>query len=131
MPINSTEVSYGFGQMGSGAIRSADPIYAPTGKVIVAITMLENVKFHNAGLVQDEEYYKLTTAASTEDGVSFFGTGTQTLANGENSTGDTVESEAITNAVEFPKGLTIYGRWTMLRLSTVYTHGVIIYYAPK
>ena len=131
MPINSTEVSYGFGQMGSGHIKDATPVYAPTGKIIVAITMLENIKFHSSGLTQDTDYFKLTSAASSEDGVSFFGTSAQTLANGEDDDGDSITSVVIANTVEFPKGLTIYGRWTMLRLSTSYTHGVIIYYAPR
>ena len=41
MGINSTEVSYGFGQMGSIFNDSANPMKAPTGKVFVAIHFLE------------------------------------------------------------------------------------------
>ena len=46
MGLNSTEVSYGFGQMGSGHLKTATDFYAPTGKIIVAIQMLEDIKFH-------------------------------------------------------------------------------------
>jgi len=132
MGLNSTEVSYGFGQMGSGHLKTATDFFAPTGKIIVAIQMLENIKFHATnGLVADDSFHKATTDASLEDGVAFIGTQTQVLANGEDDDGNALTSAAITNTVEFPKGLTIYGRWTRCKLSTTYTHGVIIYFASK
>ena len=40
MGINSTEVSYGFGQMGSVFTNLAKPVYPPKGHVIVAIQFL-------------------------------------------------------------------------------------------
>jgi hypothetical protein len=40
MGINSTEVSYGFGQFGSAFSNLAKPIYPPKGMVICAITFL-------------------------------------------------------------------------------------------
>ena len=127
MGINSTEVAYQFGQHGSGHLKTATDMYAPTGKVIVAITMLENVKFHATnGLANDTSFYKATSSAATEDGVSFFGTPAHTLADG-----DAVTSVVVANTVEFPKGVTIYGRWTRCKLSTTYTHGIIVYYGPK
>jgi hypothetical protein len=132
MGINSQEVAYGFGQHGSGHIKSATDLYAPTGKVIVAITMLENIKFEATnGLVADTSFVNVTTDAALEDGVAFFGTGSQVLPNGEDDDGDTVTSVAIANTVEFPKGVTIYGRWTRVALSTGYTHGIIVYYGPE
>ena len=45
MGQNSTEVAYGFGQMGSAFTDTGDPIYAPYGKVIVAIQMLGDTSF--------------------------------------------------------------------------------------
>ena len=132
MGLNSTEVAYQFGQHGSGHMKSATDLYAPTGKVIVAITMLENIKFEATnGLVADTTYVDVTTAAASEDGVAYFGTGTQVLPNGEDVDGDTVASVVVANTVEFPKGVTIYGRWTSVALSTGYTHGIIVYYGPK
>jgi hypothetical protein len=113
-------------------MKSGTDLYAPTGKVIVAITMLENIKFAStSGLVADDTYVDVTTAAASEDGVAYFGTGTQVLPNGENAAGDGVTSVAVVNTVEFPKGVTIYGRWTRVALSTGYTHGIIVYYGPK
>ena len=125
MAINSQEVAYAFGQHGSGHLKNTDVLYAPAGKAIVAITMLENVKFDAAGLKTVTDFHNTGT-----DGVSFFGTTTQTLANGTNAAGDTVESVVVANTVEFPKGLTIYGRWVGVKLSTSYTHGIIVYYGP-
>tara|TARA_R100000315_G_C5168552_1_gene97235 strand:+ start:43 stop:438 length:396 start_codon:yes stop_codon:yes gene_type:complete len=130
MGLNSTEVAYGFGQHGSGALRDTAALYAPTGKVIIAITMLEEITFHASGLVQDDSFHKATTSAATEDGVAFFGTTANVLANGEDDDGDAVTSDAIAATVKFPKGLTIYGRWTSVRLSGAHTHGIIVYFGP-
>tara|TARA_B100000965_G_C19029160_1_gene514525 strand:+ start:58 stop:447 length:390 start_codon:yes stop_codon:yes gene_type:complete len=129
--MNSTEVAYGMCQHGSGSVRTTAPFFPPVGKTIIAITFLENIKFHNSGLVADSSFHKPTADTTLEDGVAFFGTSTQVLANGGDIDHDAVISEAITDAVEFPKGLTIYGRWSSLRLSTSYTHGIIVYYGPK
>ena len=40
MGQNSTEVAYGFGQMGSAFTDTGDPIYAPYGKVIATKTFV-------------------------------------------------------------------------------------------
>ena len=55
MGINSTEVAYQFGQLGSVyTTASSDPIRPPVGKVFVAVTMLDNTVFDDAqGLVAD------------------------------------------------------------------------------
>ena len=42
MGINSTEVSYGFGQFGSLFTNLAKPVYPPKGMVIVAIQFLDD-----------------------------------------------------------------------------------------
>ena len=126
MGINSTGTSYNFGQLGSGHIKATNvELFAPTGRVIVAITMLEAMKFTSA---------VASGSATVDDGVSFIGTGTQFLANGEDDDGDAVTSAAVANTVEFPAGLTIYGRWTSIQLvdlagsDNTNTHGVIVYY---
>ena len=132
MGINSQGVAYDFGQMGSTILLDTNvELFAPTGKVIVAITMLENMKFTK--LVADTKYL----GDSTKDhGVISFGTATATLAQGENAAGDTVTGDTLTNAVQFPEGLTIYGRWTSVQCvdmsgaSDTNPSGVIIYYGP-
>ena len=134
MGINSQGVAYNFGQMGSGHLKSLTELYAPTGKVIVAITTLEAVKF--AKLIADPKFIG-SGSATVDDGVSYFGTGTQFLANGEDNDGDAVTSAPIAITVEFPAGLTIYGRWTSVQLTDfdasgtdAYGDGIIVYYGP-
>jgi len=132
MGLNSTATAYNFGQLGSGHLKSLTELFAPTGKVIVAITTLEAVKF--AKLIADASYIA-NGSATVDDGVSFIGTGTQFLANGEDNDGDAVVSAPIAATVEFPAGLTIYGRWTSVQLTDfdasgtdAYGDGIIIYY---
>jgi len=132
MGLNSTATAYNFGQLGSGHLKSLSELFAPTGKVIVAITTLEAVKF--AKLIADASYIA-SGSATVDDGVSFIGTGTQFLANGEDNDGDAVVSAPIATTVEFPAGLTIYGRWTSVQLTDfdasgtdAYGDGIIIYY---
>ena len=114
MAVNSTEVSYGFGQMGSILItgttnavtliggRDSDSTPASnvnrTDKVFVAITFLADTVFDSAGLTSDDNtMYPNDTVAST--GID---------ANGG----------AVTDSVTFPKGVTIYGRWTSILLAS-------------
>ena len=110
MGINSTEVSYGFGQMGSGFTDETAALTPPTGKVIVAITFLENTTL--AGLVAD-------TAQGND--AAFFSHTTAVAGNGTGA----AETDAGTS---FPKGLTIYGRWTSVTPSAASTTGGIICY---
>ena len=131
MGINSQNVAYGFGQMGSGHIKAAaSDLIPPHGRVIVAITMLDAVKFDQ--LVADDSFASSlvdqTDPDTRGDGVAFFGTATQTRANGLDQSDSSVESVAVSTAVEFPKGLTIYGRWTRVSLQANSTHGIICYY---
>tara|TARA_R100001509_G_scaffold55687_1_gene30715 strand:- start:1192 stop:1563 length:372 start_codon:yes stop_codon:yes gene_type:complete len=112
---NSTEVNYGFGQMGSihaagteavTIIGGLDSDGTPAGntnrttKVFVAITFLEDTVFDSgaSGLVPQE----------AQNFPSSNGNSTDIDANG----GDVVDSET------FPKGVTIYGRWTGFKLAS-------------
>ena len=111
---NSTEVSYGFGQMGSILITGTtnavtiigglDSDATPasnvnrTTPVFVAITFLEDTVFDNAGL-------------TSEDNTMFIN---DTVA----STGIDANGGAVTDSVTFPKGITIYGRWTSILLDS-------------
>ena len=111
---NSTEVNYGFGQMGSILITGTtnavtiigglDSDGTPasnvnrTTPVFVAITFLEDTVFDNAGL-------------TSEDNTMFIN---DTVA----STGIDANGGAVTDSVTFPKGITIYGRWTSILLDS-------------
>ena len=93
-----------FGQFGSVLIDSNATNVKPTeGKVFVAITMLSDCTFDtqsgdNGGLVaEDSTLWAGTTASST----------------GSSSSGKTVVV-----GHTFPKGVTIYGRYTEIDLAT-------------
>ena len=105
MGINSTEVAYGFGQMGSMISKTTAALTPPTGKVFVAITMLDDTVFNASnGLVADND----VTA-----GLEFVGT--EDAAHDAALSPDLGESGAggqVADTITFPKGVTIYGRWT-------------------
>jgi len=115
MGINSTEVSYAFGQLGSVFTASASTaITPPTGKVFVAITVVDDCTFDTSGgLVADNS---LASA-----GLEYIGTGEAAHDAvlspdlGESGTGG--EAITVTN-FELLAGSTIYGRWTSVNLTT-------------
>jgi len=109
MGINSTEVSYNFGQLGSGHLQAGgSELTPPTGLVIVAITFLDNIEL--SALVPEQVY-----------GVdTYFGTGA--TANTANN------SVVIDTDVTFPKGVTIYGRFTSVTMNAANANGIICYF---
>ena len=83
------------GQIGSVYHKhSGAAVVAPEGKVFVAITMVTNTKFESSG------------GLVAENATEYFGTS----GTGSATTGAT----QLTNALEFPAGVTIYGRWTQI-----------------
>jgi len=120
---------------GSGHIKAiASDLVPPHGKVIVAIQTLEDVKFDQ--LVADtsgaSNVVDQTTPDTRGDGIAYFGTAAQTRANGLDQSDSSVESVPVGTGVVFPKGMTIYGRWTRVSLAdSDYTHGIIVYYGPQ
>jgi len=102
MGINSTEVAYGFGQMGSAFLDDTGAFTPPTGKVIVAITTLTLTKFTT-----------LTPSNDTPSNTYFTGTTVVAAA-----TGNGVNAEAIVNTDPFPEGITIYGKWSACTLAS-------------
>ena len=129
MGINSTATAWNFGQLGSGHLRAnATDLTPPHGRVIVAITMLEDIQFDQLVAVTDGASADVDDSDSYGDGVAFFGSQTQTRANGLDQSDDSAESESVGTGVIFPEGLTIYGRWNRVSLNDDYTHGVIVYY---
>jgi hypothetical protein len=112
MGINSTEVSYGFGQLGSiFSDTTTTPMTPPTGKVFVAIHFLEATTLAtNGGLVAQND---------VSNGIEY--AGTTTAAHdaalspdlGESGTGGTVID--VSNSI--PAGTIIYGRYTQVKAS--------------
>jgi len=127
MGINSIEVSYGFGQMGSVyATASQEEINPPTGKVFVAITFLADTIFDDAGgLIAETRVNGATTNniyIGTEAAAHDLAAAGETVDEGTGGAiiGGTAEADAVT----FPAGMTIYGRWTEL---DVYSGKIIAY----
>ena len=101
---------YGFGQVGSVFNDGTNAIKPPTGKVFVAITMLGDTTFDaHGGLVAEQDSENGLEYISTEDA-----DGTAQTAHDAGSPTETTGSggKVIDNSNTFPKGVTIYGRWT-------------------
>ena len=109
MGLNSTEVAYGFGQLGSGFSDEAVEVTPPAGKVIVAIQFLE------------ETILSTLVAATDTPDTAYFSHTTAVANNG----GGAAESDGGT---KFPKGMTIYGRWTSFTPPASTAGGVIFYF---
>ena len=108
MGQNSTEVAYAFGQLGSGFSDEAVAVTPPAGKVIIAMTFLEDtILSAMVADVQDDTAYFSHTGAVANNG------------------GGAAETDA---ATIFPKGITVYGRWSSVTPPTSTTGGVIFYY---
>ena len=120
MGINSTEVSYGFGQLGSVyTTASSDAIKPPTNKVFVAVTMLADTVFDSSdGLVADNPTVRTAVDTTAVAGV-YIGTekAAGDLAAGSETT-DEGSGGQVVDSVTFPKGLTIYGRWTEIDINS-------------
>jgi len=97
-----------FGQHGSAFIDGASGAYtAPTGKVIVAIQFLA-----------DNSLSVLTPEATSD----CFGLSANS---GQGTNHDLVDATNV-----FPKGITIYGRWTTARINIDNDGGAILYLGP-
>ena len=110
------DTAYGFGQLGSAFNDGTAAMAPPTGKVFVAITMLADTTFDtSAGLVADNDdsnglEYIGTVFARDADGT------VNDAAHDESSSTATLGSGGVVVDVSntFPKGVTIYGRWTSI-----------------
>lgn len=126
MGINSTEVAYGFGQLGSVFTDTADnPITPPSGKVFVAITFLADTQLE----ITSGTGEGLTAANNIVSGLEYVGTATaahdavESPDLGESGTG----GQIIDNSNTFPAGMTIYGRWTNIEIGNGKTGALIAY----
>lgn len=117
MGLNSTATAYNFGQLGSAHMHNdnGEDLTPPDGMVIVAITMIDATKFNK--LTCDTS--NSVVYGGTESNNAYFG-----ISNG-NALGN---SEVIQNDIEFPAGMTIYGRWTTVSLQAAQATGGIIAY---
>ena len=105
------------GQLGSAYLTDTSVFTPPTGRVIMAITMVDETSFSRLipELPTDATFKGSATSGAADINcigtVTDAGPTTVTAANGTNA--DTVGGSDV-----FPKGLTIYGRWTSAKLAT-------------
>ena len=123
MGINSTEVSYHFGQLGSVFTDTANaPITPPTGKVFVAITFLADTQLEllatNAGGL---------TADTSDPNAEYIGTDVAAHDAGTATAVTGTGGKIIDNSNTFPKGVTIYGRFTSVEIGDGKTGALIAY----
>ena len=91
-----------FGQLGSAYCNTqAGVIKPPTGMVIVAIQFLVDTKLSELVSAEPDNIANVAVAAHNLSG------GSETAVEGSGGL-------AIPNTAVFPKGLTIYGRWTSI-----------------
>ena len=94
----------GLGQLGSIFLDTATAIAPPDGCVFVAITFLGDTTLSaSAGLVAENENLFPNTEAAAHN----LGAGNATTVEGEGGT-------QVDASNTFPKGATIYGRWTKI-----------------
>ena len=91
-----------FGQVGSVYTDEGDDaIIPPLNQVFIAITMVENCTFDTTtGLIAEDSTKYINSAATAHNADA--GSETSILGSG---------GLIITNSIEFPAGMTIYGRW--------------------
>ena len=119
MGINSTSTAYGFGQLGSAyTANGSDAIKPPTNKVFVAITMLADTVFDSSGGL-------IAQIPGSNASDIYIGTDqpAHDLADGSETT-DEGSGGKVVDSVTFPKGVTIYGRWTEIDVNS---GGVVAY----
>jgi hypothetical protein len=104
----------GAGQVGSMFIDTTAAASPPTDSVFVAITFLEDSVFDASGglVAEDSDMYPNTQAAAHDES-----DGSETTTQG--SGGAQIDASNT-----FPQGLTIFGRWTEIDL----TSGMVIAY---
>jgi len=132
MGINNTQTAYSFGQLGSLWLDDTGAATPPTDKVFVAITMLADTIFDDTGGLVAERTVVTGSAAtdtSTQTGDIYIGTeqpanDLATATTDEGTGGLIIGGSSEADAVTFPKGITIYGRFTEI---DVHSGSVIAY----
>tara|TARA_R100000995_G_scaffold70650_1_gene39238 strand:- start:1217 stop:1633 length:417 start_codon:yes stop_codon:yes gene_type:complete len=131
MGVNSTEVAYGFGQMGSTFLKGDGAkllLNASTAKYYVcAITMITDVAF--------QALESLDGGVGMGAGDTAF-VGTETLAidtmwnvaAADTTNESNEDSDPIATADVFPKGITIYGMWDNVEL---HSGSAVVYVALR
>tara|TARA_R100001198_G_scaffold75839_1_gene47812 strand:+ start:32 stop:427 length:396 start_codon:yes stop_codon:yes gene_type:complete len=86
---------------------SSDPISPPLNQAFVAITMIADCTFDSSGglIAENENKY-----INTEHAANDLADGSETSTEGSGG--------KVVDGVEFPSGVTIYGRWTEIDVAS-------------
>tara|TARA_Y100001951_G_C11171427_1_gene200479 strand:- start:15 stop:392 length:378 start_codon:yes stop_codon:yes gene_type:complete len=111
-----------FGQFGSTfSVTVTETIKPPAGMVIVAITFLGDTTLD---ILTAEKQGAIDDGGGLNKDSSFNHTN-------EGAASAAANGEPINDDIIFPKGLTVYGRWTEVRAKSVTANtGYIAYFAP-
>ena len=95
-----------FGQLGCVFLKDGANVTPPTGRAFVAITFLEDTTVDSDGglIAEDSDIFFSSEAAAHSE----------STATGKEGTG----GKQVDDADTFPKGVTIYGRWTEIDLDS-------------
>ena len=131
MGQNSTEVAYGFGQLGSTFLKGDGAkllLTATTAKYYVsAITMITDVTFQ--ALESLDGGVNMGMGDTAFVGTDVLAIDTMWNAAAADTTAETIEdADAIATADTFPKGVTIYGMWDNVELNS---GSAVVYVAPR
>jgi hypothetical protein len=110
-------VKKGFGQLGSVFTSVNGPIKPPTNKVFIAITFLADTTLDSSGGLVADTNYRSCEFVGTEAAAHDLTDGNETITSG--SGGDQIDVNDT-----FPKGVTIFGRWTEIDVGA----GMVIAY---
>tara|TARA_R100001591_G_C4338104_1_gene179949 strand:- start:142 stop:567 length:426 start_codon:yes stop_codon:yes gene_type:complete len=111
------------GQYGSIFVNDTDLVTPPSDKIICAITFMADTTVSAMTCENEDENSQIYITTT--------GTGSHSSGTGDEGTGGE-EINAGSGTTIFPKGLTIYGRWTTFQMAAGDADGgVICYLAPK
>ena len=123
--MNSQNVAYGLGQLGSVFLNSDNCRFLPPdGMVVVSIVVIEKCKFtHMIPDNQANAKHVGTTVVtnSTGDGGTLY-------ADGQAVGGSLDASLDVITDVEIPAGVTINGRWSQVMIKDEDTGNAILYF---
>tara|TARA_Y100000592_G_scaffold44498_1_gene70600 strand:+ start:986 stop:1393 length:408 start_codon:yes stop_codon:yes gene_type:complete len=128
MPINSTEVSYGFGAFGStyltGNGAKVDLSGATAKYYIMAITITETAQFEDLEILDGGIGLGMANTAFVSDDVIDIDAAWGAVTNES----DTKLTDSVTTSHAFPAGITLYGMWDNVEL---HSGACIVYVAPR
>jgi len=109
------------GALGSSARISGGSLAPPKGMVIAAIQFVGQATLEDAQAEDNDKFLNTDHPANSLTAGQETGASSETKAEGSGG-------EALGAGISFPAGMTIYGRWTSIQVSTPADDGCVIAY---